>query len=70
MPLDVASSGETPEAALQSLDEAVQLFLDTAAEHGTLNEVLEEAGYSQQSTESWRGPEWIATEHRNVFGRG
>jgi predicted RNase H-like HicB family nuclease len=51
MPLDVASSGETPEAARQSLDEAVRLFLDTAAEHGTLDEVLEEAGYSQRSTE-------------------
>lgn len=46
MPLDVASSGPTPEAARQALDEAVQLFIDTAAEHGTLQEVLEEAGSS------------------------
>jgi predicted RNase H-like HicB family nuclease len=44
MPLDVASSGPTPEAARQAVDEAVRLFLATAAEHGTLTEVLEDAG--------------------------
>jgi len=43
MPLDVASAGETPEAARQAVDEAVRLFLATAAEHGTLEEVLEDA---------------------------
>ena len=32
MPLDVASSGSSPEAARQALDEAVRLFLRTAAE--------------------------------------
>ena len=36
MPLDVASAGKTPEAARQALDEAVRLFLATAAEHGTI----------------------------------
>jgi len=44
MPLDVASAGDTPEAARQAVDEAVRLFLATAAEHGTLEEVLEDAG--------------------------
>ena len=43
MPLDVASSGKTPEAARQAVDEAVKLFLATAAEHGTVKEVLEDA---------------------------
>ena len=43
MPLDVMSSGQTPEQARQALDEAVRLFLDTAAEVGTLEEVLEKA---------------------------
>jgi predicted RNase H-like HicB family nuclease len=42
MPLDVASSGETPEAARKAVDEAVHLFLATAAEHGTLKQVLAE----------------------------
>ncbi len=45
MPLDVASFGPTPEAARTALDEAVRLFIRTAAQHGTLTEVLEEAGY-------------------------
>jgi predicted RNase H-like HicB family nuclease len=44
MPLDVASSGSSPEAARRALDEAVRLFLRTAADHGTLDEVLEDAG--------------------------
>jgi hypothetical protein len=41
MPLDVMSSGPTPEAARQALDEAVRAFLLTAADIGTLEEVLE-----------------------------
>jgi predicted RNase H-like HicB family nuclease len=45
MPLDVVSSGKTPEAARRAVDEAVKLFLETAAEHGTLRQVLEDAGY-------------------------
>ena len=35
MPLDVASSGSSPEKARCALDEAVRLFLHTAAEQGT-----------------------------------
>jgi predicted RNase H-like HicB family nuclease len=45
MPLDVASSGLTPEAARKAMDEAVELFVATAARHGTLKEVLEDSGY-------------------------
>jgi predicted RNase H-like HicB family nuclease len=44
MPLDVMSSGETPEQARKALDEAVHVFLVTAADMGALEEVLEEAG--------------------------
>jgi predicted RNase H-like HicB family nuclease len=61
MPLDVASSGASPEAARQALDEAVRLFLRTAADHGTLNEVLEDAGYEREAG-SWRSPAWVAFE--------
>ncbi|MFH1908412.1 MAG: hypothetical protein ABIL11_13695 [Chloroflexota bacterium] len=35
MPLDVMSSGQTPEEARRALYEAVSLFLETAKEHGT-----------------------------------
>jgi predicted RNase H-like HicB family nuclease len=44
MPLDVASSGESQEAARNAIDEAVRVFIATAGAHGTLDEVLEEAG--------------------------
>lgn len=45
MPLDVMSSGKTPEEARRALDEAVHLFLVTASDMGTLEEVLQDAGY-------------------------
>jgi predicted RNase H-like HicB family nuclease len=61
MPLDVASSGETPEAARQAVDEAVRLFLNTASKHGTLKEVLEDAGYHRTRGE-WRSPDWHGIE--------
>lgn len=44
MPLDVMSSGPSPEKARVALDEAVRLFLSTAQQMGTLQEVLEECG--------------------------
>lgn len=65
MPLDVASAGSTPEEARAALDEAVRLFLRTAADHGTLQEILEESGYVLTG-EQWRGPEWIAVERHVV----
>lgn len=40
MPLDVASSAATPQAARAALDEAVKLFVKTAEQHGTLAEIL------------------------------
>ena len=66
MPLDVASSGRTPEAARKAVDEAVRLFLATAAEHGTLTEVLEDAGYRRVRRE-WRGPAWLGFEQRSCL---
>jgi predicted RNase H-like HicB family nuclease len=48
MPLDVMSVGLTPDEARQALDEAVQLFLITAVDMGTLDDLLQEAGYELQ----------------------
>jgi predicted RNase H-like HicB family nuclease len=45
MPLDVMSSGETVEEARKAVYEAVELFLETASEMGTLTQILEESGY-------------------------
>lgn len=65
MPLDVMSCGETPEQASKALDEAVHLFLLTATEMGTLEEVLEEAGY-EHCDENWRGPVWVSFERHSA----
>jgi len=51
MPLDVMSSGTTPQEARQALDEAVRVFLLTAADLGTLDQVLEESGYERRGTD-------------------
>jgi predicted RNase H-like HicB family nuclease len=65
MPLDVMSSGKTPEEARNALDEAVHLFLSTAAELGTIEEVLEEAGYERRD-EHWISPSWVAIEKHSA----
>ena len=65
MPLDVMSSGLTPEAARIGLDEAVHLFLVTAADIGTLDEILQETGYKFQDGK-WISPQWVAIEKHSV----
>ena len=65
MPLDVASSGTTPQAARTALDEAVKLFIKTADEQGTLNEALEDAGYEHDGV-LWRCPDWISIEKHSA----
>jgi predicted RNase H-like HicB family nuclease len=61
MPIDVTSCGDTPASARAAVDEAVRLFVRTAAEAGTLDEVLEECGYECQDG-TWNSPEYIALE--------
>jgi predicted RNase H-like HicB family nuclease len=46
--LNVSSYGNTAEEALDSLKEAVALFLDECHQMGTLEIILEEAGYHQE----------------------
>ena len=57
--LDVSSFGDTTEEALAALQEAVTLFLEECQRMGTLEAVLEEAGY-QRDPESPR--RWIRRE--------
>ena len=61
MPLDVISSGATTQAAREALYQAVELFIATASDIGTLNDVLLEAGYEYREGE-WLSPIWIAIE--------
>ena len=44
--LDVHSQGETKEKALENLKEAVELFIITCFERGTLDEVLKQCGFT------------------------
>jgi len=45
--LDVSSCAGTKEKAIRNLKEAVRLFLEEAGNMGTLEQILEEAGYSK-----------------------
>lgn len=65
MPIDVMSSGETPEAARLALDEAVHLFLVTAVEMGTLEDILIETGYHKHEG-NWISPDWVAIERHSL----
>jgi len=65
MPLDIMSSGKTPEEARKALDEAVHLFLVTADDMGTLDEVLQESGYELREGR-WVSPSWVAIERHSV----
>jgi predicted RNase H-like HicB family nuclease len=65
MPLDVVSSGPTPEAAREAVYEAVRAFLLTAAGEGTLEEVLEDCGYERRG-DRWVCPDFIALEKHEL----
>ncbi|HYG64174.1 MAG TPA: hypothetical protein VEL74_16480 [Thermoanaerobaculia bacterium] len=65
MPLDVMSSGATPELARQAVDEAVRLFLLTATDAGTLEEVLEESGYELHG-DRWVSPSFVSVEKHDL----
>lgn len=65
LPLDVTSAGDDPQDARSKVDEAVRLFLATAAEMGTLGQVLEECGYVA-GEDGWRAPEWVSVERHST----
>jgi hypothetical protein len=45
--LDVSSCGGNKEKAVTNLKEAVRLFLEEAGKMGTLEQILDEAGYNR-----------------------
>lgn len=63
--LDVSSFGESLEEAKASLKEAVEAFLEECEAMGTLEEVLQEAGFSQDG-ELWSARSPLATELLSV----
>lgn len=63
--LDVCSCGDTIENARRNVREAVIGFLRSAERMGTLNEILEEAGYRLHG-ERWIAPEFVAIDQLTV----
>jgi len=59
--LDLSSCGATNDEARKNIRDAAQGFLQTSAEMGTLNELLEEAGYVQEG-DTWRAPEFVSLD--------
>ena len=59
--LDLSSCGATDEEARRNIRDAVQGFLETSAEMGTLGEILEEAGYEREG-DTWRAPEFVSLD--------
>ena len=66
MPLDIMSSGTTSQQAREALQEAVELFFATAAELGTLSDILAETGYGYHEG-VWISPTWIAVERHSTM---
>jgi len=58
---DVSSCGITPEAARKNLKDAVIGFLKSAYKIGTLDEILEQAGFIHKGR-SWLAPEMITLD--------
>ncbi len=58
--LDVSSCGDTPEEAQQHLREAVMAFIEETRSMGTLQQILEEAGFHAGAY--WKAPEIGVTE--------
>src|SRR5438132_13703983 len=59
--LDVSSCGATDDEARQNIRDAVHGFLESSANLGTLDEILQEAGYEREG-DKWRAPEFVSVD--------
>jgi len=59
--LNVSSFGETIEDARMSVKEAIEAFLEECEVMGTLEEVLEESGFSKVN-DSWKSRKPVSEE--------
>jgi predicted RNase H-like HicB family nuclease len=59
--LDVSSCGATDDEARRNIRDAVRGFLASSADLGTLDEILQEAGYEREG-EKWRAPEFVSVD--------
>ena len=63
--LDVSSCGETIDKAKMNLRDAMKGFLKSAAKIGTLDEILEEAGYIHKHRH-WSDPELVVMDRVTI----
>ena len=63
---EVASCGKTTEEARKNIRAAVELFLEETKKMGTLEQVLEEAGFEAGDDSQWRAPEMVAYERSRL----
>ena len=59
--VDVSSCGGTKERALRNLKEAVRLFLEEAEKMGTLDQILQDAGYLKRRSKL-EGPKFVGIQ--------
>jgi predicted RNase H-like HicB family nuclease len=65
VPLDVSSCGHDMEEARRHVREAIELFLETCDDIGTLNEVLEESGFVRDG-ENWIPPAVLQVDSLDI----
>jgi predicted RNase H-like HicB family nuclease len=58
--LDLSSCGKTLEEAKKNIREALEAFLEETKRMGTLQQILEEAGFTFEK--EWKAPEIISLE--------
>ena len=63
--LDVSSCGSSQAQARKNIEDAVRGFLGTAAEMGTLHEILAEAGYTLDGN-NWQAPEFVSLDRLSL----
>jgi predicted RNase H-like HicB family nuclease len=63
--LDVSSSGDSAADARRNIQEAIEGFLQSAERMGTLDEILEEAGYRRDG-DRWIAPEFVSLDRGTV----
>ncbi|MBN2059426.1 MAG: type II toxin-antitoxin system HicB family antitoxin [Deltaproteobacteria bacterium] len=60
--LDISSCGAIVDKAKSNLKTAVCLFIEESAKMGTLEDILDEAGYESKGPGYWMPPRMVATE--------
>jgi len=63
--LDISSCGGSKDSALKNLKDAVRLFLEEAGKMGTLDQILQEAGYTK-SRQRIASPKFISVERTTL----